>query len=483
MAAQRSGDRRLPTVRAQLLWLVNLSLTAAFAVILVFAYQWELTEHLGEEHDNLESDAAIHHEAISRLRVHGRGQVQDYLDAVASQVSPYPSRKHKHPLLLCLLDGILLAPKNHPPLPDLLEAMKSAAHSPSHRAFFKKEELIVADYSSGDQTVYVAAYVNDLRWLIMRDMLWRLSGIVLLGVLGAAVLNLLLLRLIARPLDRLVATVNQIRGGRLGAQVAPLNSAELDQLAQAVNTMSRSLQEADRGRQLEMARARRIQAHLLPADVRVPGLHTAHLYLPATEVAGDYYDVLPLADGSWLFCIADVTGHGVPAAMTAMMLKALLLLAVESHGQPDELLAFMNRRLSAMALPDDFASVLPATNTLVYASAGHEVCWLTTPEGVRELPATGVWLGPFPEESWKSVRVPVAAGQRLVLVTDGLTEAPNPDKQLFGRRRLSELLAACRLLPFEAVIPRLQAELDAHLGPVTRPDDLTVVLVEFRAPM
>ena len=79
--------------------------------------------------------------------------------------------------------------------------------------------------------------------------------------------------------------------------------------------MSRSLADDERRRAALKREAHAVQQHLLPRAVDIPGLQTATLFLAAEGVAGDYYDFLPLGDGTWVICIADVMGHGVPAAM------------------------------------------------------------------------------------------------------------------------------------------------------------------------
>ena len=189
-----------------------------------------------------------------------------------------------------------------------------------------------------DTSVYVSEYVTDIEQAAGRQMFQRLTEIVLLVVIMAGVINLVFLRIAAKPLEKLVETVRQIARGQLGVQAGPFKTTELAYLAGEINSMSSSLAEVDRQRHHEMDKARRIQEHLLPGEISIPGLAIANLYQPATEVAGDYYDVVAVSDGSWLLCIADVSGHGVPAAMSAAMLKTLLLHAAEHCVTPGQIL-------------------------------------------------------------------------------------------------------------------------------------------------
>jgi hypothetical protein len=141
--------------------------------------------------------------------------------------------------------------------------------------------------------------VIDIEHAARRQVLQRLMGIVLLVVVMASVINLVFLRIVAKPLEKFVETVRQIARGQFGVQAGPFRTAELEYLAREINSMSSSLAEIDRHRRHEMDKARRIQEHLLPHDIRIPGLDVANFYQPATEVAGDYYDVVPAPDGSW----------------------------------------------------------------------------------------------------------------------------------------------------------------------------------------
>jgi hypothetical protein len=200
MSLPPTTPRRLPSIRAQLLWAVNLSLAAAFAVVLVFEYQHELARQLTEEHGSLESDATIHSAAILRFRDHGLLYVQDYLNAVGNRPLESYARKHQHQIIVYVHGGTLLAPTGHPDPNTVIKAMMAASRAPDHRARWEGREFIVGSYTDGNQTIFVADDVANLRWWVLQDLLWQLGAILLVAVLGALVLNLLLLRLVARPL-------------------------------------------------------------------------------------------------------------------------------------------------------------------------------------------------------------------------------------------------------------------------------------------
>jgi sigma-B regulation protein RsbU (phosphoserine phosphatase) len=271
----------------------------------------------------------------------------------------------------------------------------------------------------------------------------------------------------------------------LGVQAGPFQTAELAYLARAINSMSFSLAEADRERRTQMAKARRIQEHLLPGADGAPGLRSARLFLPAADVGGDYFDIFRLSDQSWLSCMADVTGHGVSAAMGAVVLKALLLEAAERHTAPGEILGRLNDRFAAVSLPEDFASMFvarwyPGAARLEYASAGHETAYFLSASGVlRELPSTGPLLGLQEGGRWEEVTVPVAGGDRLLLVTDGVTETRAPDGRLFGRQQLAGLFSGGRAMPLDEMVRQVDRALAAHRANLPAGDDVTLLAVEF----
>ncbi|HID24789.1 MAG TPA: HAMP domain-containing protein, partial [Planctomycetaceae bacterium] len=448
---RRRSDNGLPpesspsSIRFQLLVSVNLVLAVAVAVFLVMDYQAELAERIADKHISLQEEALTMAQAIRRLCGDGLQTVQKYIDDVCGRMRE--SHSPGHHIAVIIGDRVLQAVVHHRSSPEMVAAMRRAAVAPNHRARFGDRELVVGAVEIGDVTVYVSEYLIDLRQALHAEYWFRLLAIAGLGLLAAAVVDAVLLRVIVRPTAELAATIRRIGSGELGIQTRGFQSAEYAFLGRAINEMSRSLAEVERHRQREMARARRIQEHLLPTQTEVPGLALACLFQPAEIVAGDYYDIVPLPDGCWLLGVADVTGHGVPAAMVATMLKTFVTHAVEHHTDPGEILAFVNARFTAVALPEHFASMLlarwnPATAALDYASAGHEPPLLLSGDQVSELRATGLLLGAVAEARYSAQHVKVVTGDRLLLTTDGASETRNPEGKLFGRRRLGELFRA-----------------------------------------
>jgi sigma-B regulation protein RsbU (phosphoserine phosphatase) len=337
----------------------------------------------------------------------------------------------------------------------------------------------------GDRSVYLFRNAAEARAIIAEHALWRLAEIALLGMLATALINLLLIRLVIRPFTDLARTIRLIGNGRYGANTGTFHSREFQSLATDLNQMSLMLARAEHEHGLQMSKAGRLQHRLQSSGITVPGLKVVHWHEAADHVAGDYFDLLRCPDGSWLICIADVTGHGVAAAMGAAILKTLLWSAVESGGDLDQIVRSVNQRFSEVTLEEDFASLLlirwsPESSELQYANAGHETAYLlhkgTTPQFMG---STGTLVGIARDHMWEIKNITIMPGSRLVLYTDGITEARSPDGKHFGRERLKRLIHDQSGYTVQDTIDYLVGALRSHLGGSPADDDLTLVGLEF----
>ncbi len=228
-------------------------------------------------------------------------------------------------------------------------------------------------------------------------------------------------------------------------------------LGRAVNNLllARQLQDAYRRLDHEMLQVGRMQRHLLPAQMpRIDGLELGASYVTCSRAGGDYYDILPLPDDQWGLFLADVSGHGVAAAVVMAMMHTLLHAYPGAPVPPSQVLGYINRHLLAVAPEGMFATAFygiydPARRRLRYASAGH-------PSGlrrrgsydIRELERPGgLPLGIVPNETWAEGETALHPGEALLLYTDGIVEGANPNGEPFGRERLENAL---RLGPLRA---------------------------------
>jgi len=191
----------------------------------------------------------------------------------------------------------------------------------------------------------------------------------------------------------------------------------------------------------ELATARTIQLAALPrTNPDLAGLEVSTIYMPASEVAGDFYDFVELENGTLGVFIADVSGHGVPAALVASMLKIALATQIENASSPARILAALNTlfcgRLERQFITAAYVHIDPPAGTLVVASAGHPPPILRHGDASAEIVAPGVVLGRFRDARYEELTRPFTPGDALVLYTDGVTETANRDAEIWGDERL-----------------------------------------------
>jgi sigma-B regulation protein RsbU (phosphoserine phosphatase) len=247
------------------------------------------------------------------------------------------------------------------------------------------------------------------------------------------------------------------------------------------------------GRQLaaveqEMRSAREIQASILPRDLpAVRNLRAEARYLPLADVAGDYYDLVALNSRVLAVFVADVSGHGVPAALIASMVKVAFTAGVRETDDPGAILQRINTTLCGMferSYVTAACTVLrPDAGTLSYALAGHPSPLLLLPahDGqVVSLDERGLFLGMMPSAGYTTTTVPIEAGMRLILYTDGITETPARDGDLFGVERLITFAADERHRPPGSFADALLARLRRFAGRAALPhDDVTLLVVDM----
>lgn len=197
----------------------------------------------------------------------------------------------------------------------------------------------------------------------------------------------------------------------------------------------------------EVADARAIQQGLLPKEIaQLPGYDITGASQSALTVGGDYFDVLPFARETLGLCIADVAGKGLPAAMLMSNLQAAVRGLAALSLPADGLCARLNSLLCRNMTPDRFITFFYAhldgpAQLLRYASAGHNPPFLLRPDGSHDrLREGGCVLGVFPDQKFDLGTVQLASGDRLILYTDGVTEANSPEGEEFGEERLLRLL-------------------------------------------
>jgi anti-sigma regulatory factor (Ser/Thr protein kinase) len=251
------------------------------------------------------------------------------------------------------------------------------------------------------------------------------------------------------------------------------------QLAQQQQAEARLRERMDQ----ELRVARVIQETLLPRDVpALPGWHIAPFWQPARAVSGDFYDFIHYPSGKLGIVIADVTDKGVPAALLMATTRSILRARAERQESPGQVLAEVNDLLCPDIPPKMFVTCLfavldPARGTLRFANAGQNLPYLRTSSGLVELWARGMPLGLMQGMAYEEKEVFFAPGDTLLLSSDGLVEAHNDNREMFGFPRLKELMAGSER--GSSLVERLMQNLAAFTGPgYEQEDDITLLVVE-----
>jgi serine phosphatase RsbU (regulator of sigma subunit) len=235
----------------------------------------------------------------------------------------------------------------------------------------------------------------------------------------------------------------------------------------------------------EMELAREVQRSMLPRTFpAIPGYHFAGRNEPARQVGGDFYDVIALDEDHFGIAIADVSDKGMPAALYMALARSLLLSSSQGTLSPREVLIHVNNLLRALGEPNMFVTLFygvvdRSTRQLTYTRAGHDRPVLLHDGSLQELGGRGMALGLLDRDmlSLTEEQIALAPGDRLVLYTDGLTDAPAPDGQLFDRARLKTLFQAQSTLPPGEFCATVFAHIAAYQSGAEQFDDMTMLVV------
>ena len=236
----------------------------------------------------------------------------------------------------------------------------------------------------------------------------------------------------------------------------------------------------------DLETAREIQRQLLPSGAKeIPGLDLATAYVPARELGGDFYDLLPYGVGRLAIANGDVSGKGTAAALYGSLAIGILReLVHDNEASPSEMLEQMNNRLLAARLDARFIAMQfavydAALRELTIANAGGTLPLLIRNRDVTEINVAGMPLGLLPEAEYDEVRLTLVPGDVVVFASDGIHESMNKEQEEYGIDRLKQLLSTVSSAdPGYKVAQRIVKSTDEHTGPGRQAhDDRTLVIL------
>jgi serine phosphatase RsbU (regulator of sigma subunit) len=283
--------------------------------------------------------------------------------------------------------------------------------------------------------------------------------------------------------------INHVGGGTFPDSEIALFQRLADQAAIAIDR-ERLIREFVEKRKMEqqLNLARDIQTQLWPRSTpELPGYSLFGNSIPAFEVGGDYYDFISLNDGCVALLMCDVSGKGVGAALIMASLRATLRTQLSQNPDVDRAIQVVNEALANDTRPTEFVTIFigvlcPKTHRFTYVNAGHNPPYVLDADGtVTELVPGGPVAGVAHPMDYTSRTITIHPGSLLMMFTDGVTEAENPDGEMYDESRLLDFLHANRTSPLDRLHADLIADVNAFQEGMAHSDDITVLILRREA--
>lgn len=307
-------------------------------------------------------------------------------------------------------------------------------------------------------------------------------------VLATIVLAAVRARKVTDPVMQLARAATRLTEGDYSAKVDIRFSEELIQLGRIFNSLGDSLKEREQMKQ-SLALAKEIQQELLPVEApRCQGFDIKGISLYCDETGGDYYDYIPLREGETDclgLAIGDVSGHGIGSALVMAAARGILRSLADRHPlELSPLFAGLNRHLSRDTADDSFMTLFygvlnPATQRLCWLSAGQAPIFHYHSGSFYEYGSSEIPLGIVDDIDFGATsQIDLSPGDILLLGTDGIWEARNPEGEMFGTDRLKELIAAHVHQDAASLAALIIDSLDRFRGKLPQDDDITLLIVK-----
>ncbi|QEG41261.1 PP2C family protein-serine/threonine phosphatase [Roseimaritima ulvae] len=466
----------------QLLVLVNAILFAFVALFLVVDYRVRMGQHLNEKQIALTEEAKTMYESLLVAEPHGDAAIQNLVDNVCARMNTDDSPGHH---IAADWRGLPYQAVSHGHDSDtMLLTMRSAAYSTVISSSVTGS-LVVGAFTGPAGTVYISEKRSAVVAATRRSLLIQMFAVLLLAGITAFVVSAVLRQLIAKPIQGFVSTLRSVAAGDLSVIARTRSCRELSYLADQINAMTEALDHAQRDHRVHMEKARQIQQNLRPTVNGFVGIDVAELFEPADDVGGDYYDVIPLSDGQYLLCVADVSGHGVPAAMAATLLKAFVSEAAKQSSSPAQILTDVNERYCEYVMMGHFATMTllvvdPENKRLTYANAGHELPFLQMgSETPVRLNVGDMILGVEDDTHYSEEIIQLGDTARLVIVSDGVTEAFDPSEEQYGTERIERLMNAVKNCNARDLVEAFESSIEVFRKGRKAFDDTTLLVAQL----
>jgi sigma-B regulation protein RsbU (phosphoserine phosphatase) len=295
---------------------------------------------------------------------------------------------------------------------------------------------------------------------------------------------------LTRPLGEITDVLRQVKDGLFETRVRVTSNDEIGYAGDVINEMTEGLLERDRIKQ-SLTLAKEVQQSLFPRQaLKTDGFEAAGRSIYCDETGGDYYDFIPMvgSDGpKWGVAVGDVSGHGIPAALLMATVRSSLRQRASHPGAADRIAADVNRQItsdvghSGEFITMFFLVIDPVKMELEWVRAGHDPALLYDPstDSFEELGGTGLALG-IDEKCLCSGhrRSGILPGQVILLGTDGLWEAVNPQGKMFGKQSIYNIIRENCALSANEILESILTTLEKFQAGAKREDDVTLVILK-----
>jgi serine phosphatase RsbU (regulator of sigma subunit) len=286
---------------------------------------------------------------------------------------------------------------------------------------------------------------------------------------------------------------SKIKGLRIGADdflLKPLNEKEL--VARVLSLLRlksvySELYERNLLLKKELEIAKRVQQFIIPKDFSQISYPTVSgRYLPIEDIGGDFFDCYQIPDDKYGFLIADVTGHGIPAALVMAMAKMMFNVYATRFSSTSKLFASINSQLHGLLLDTQYVTAFfiiydRKKNTINYTNAGHTraLYYRALKKKVIALDTKGFFIGITEDPDYEEKMLAVEPGDKLLLYTDGITEIKNDEGNEFGEQRLAQFIVNHSISKGEDFCNSLLEEVKSFTSLENRVDDIAFLHIDF----
>ena len=303
-------------------------------------------------------------------------------------------------------------------------------------------------------------------------------------------LTILLARNLSIPFKEIVQTLKGVRNGHFDKKIQVTTNDEIGYTGDVINEMTEGLKERERLQQ-SLDIAMEVQQNLLPnKDPEIEGLDIAGTSIYCEETGGDYYDYLLTAEnGQKKICVVvgDVADHGIPSALLMTTARAFLRQRTSRSGELDQVVADVNRQLtrdvedSGRFMTLFICEIDRSKQVIHWVNAGHDPAMIYDREGSQfeELTGNALPLGVSETAAYQKSDKKIIPGQIIMMGTDGIWEAQNPQGEMFGKERFKDIIRENAGQPAKDITQAVITEVDHFCHPLEKADDVTLVITKI----